>query len=480
MDVSQFIARQQDILEVLFPEGWFQEPAHRDHPAYRRWDLCSRLLKQAGKLRYPEQSDELAELGHVSLDVLPFIELSGGNLQELHANPLETIGDSSVVNKIRSRVTNPTQYDDIMVELYVAAWHKTKGHTVELTETRGHPDMRIFNSPNKPLLIECKNLRTSSLERYQKVLTKANIQLTRGLQDIRNGHAALIVDISAIVGIHSVETDDLPEKVNSLIGFTRRMLPRPRFRTIEAVTLVWDDLMLKGTPPDDTLVTYRRRQETVSNPQLQNVSADRPPIFEGFTVAYWLRWSPNLVGKSRIGFSELFISEFEGKLKMPRTEVVDALLSSDESEDLVRDERRTVTLYLRKARSNLPCLLICAERVGETLVVQWAFRLPESVTKTTDYVSPSQLAERFANAYGLAFTIGTRTAKCLTFRAVSVSDTDPTRLVQVHNPDNHTFTMILAVNLTGTPPNAIAYCTLAFCIDITKYTHEILLPDGPS
>jgi len=145
----------------------------KNHPAYLRWALCKKIIEQEGIIQFSEQKERLHEVGRIILDSCILVTLTEGNLQQLKLGSLDLYGDEAVQKKIRSRITNPEQFEDLMVELYVGAWHRTKNHTVEPIEKEGYPDLRIeIPNINIPVFTECKHLRTGSKNNLQTQLRK--------------------------------------------------------------------------------------------------------------------------------------------------------------------------------------------------------------------------------------------------------------------------------------------------------------------
>ena len=152
MESVEFFRRQKILLEDLFPESWFLKTKKKRHPAYIRWDLCRRMINQNGIIKFPEQKDELAEIGRIVLDSYIISLITRGDVQRLSWGSLSLYGDKLVQTKIRSRITDPEQFEDIMVELYTGAWHISKRHTVTPIENKRLPDFKVeFSNITYPI-----------------------------------------------------------------------------------------------------------------------------------------------------------------------------------------------------------------------------------------------------------------------------------------------------------------------------------------
>ena len=48
---KQFLKKQMELLEKLFPQDWFAKKPNINHPAYTRWKFCKGIIEQGGLLR---------------------------------------------------------------------------------------------------------------------------------------------------------------------------------------------------------------------------------------------------------------------------------------------------------------------------------------------------------------------------------------------------------------------------------------------
>ncbi len=283
MDRIYFIQKQIEILETTFPKNFFLRKSVKNHPAYKRWELCKRIIGQGGKILSDQQS-EFPLIGRIILDSAILISASRGNLQELKFGSINLFGNDEVINKIQKRVIDPQSFEDTMVELSFAAWHLTKSHEVELLETEGFPDIKIrIPTFDIPAYAECKRISADTLNNFKMVLKKASKQI--GATNTQcYGIAAL--DISTPVTIHQVTDDALPEKVKHIVAQVEKIVSGEQNRNVGIVALIWDDFIVHGTLPQFTLIAYRRGFVLVrhSSKEVKRVVPDDLPVFEGFTV----------------------------------------------------------------------------------------------------------------------------------------------------------------------------------------------------
>jgi len=293
MRQTEFFQRQKKLLEKLFSPDWFLEAKQKNHPAYLRWALCKKIIEQEGIIRFPEQKERLPEIGRIMLDSYIHVALTEGDIQQLTLGSLDLYGDKTVQKKIRSRITDPKQFEDLMVELYVAAWHKTNNHAIEPIEKEGYPDLKIeIPAIDIPVFIECKHLWTDSKNRLQKVIKKANKQLKKAAKEIKiPSYGVVILDVSIPVAAGQVENDNLPDKLQRIVDVVQSALSGKKNQFVGAAIIVWDDYMQLGKPPDRTLIAYRRRYKRVTHRSPNLPIPEDLPLFEGYTTIYGLHWS---------------------------------------------------------------------------------------------------------------------------------------------------------------------------------------------
>jgi len=289
MNLVNFFRFQKRLLESLFPENWFIQTKKRNHPAFLRWDLCNRIIAQKGVILYPEQEKELNIIGRILLDSHILCQITGGSFQNLTLGSLDIYGDESIEKKIISRVVDEHQFEDVMTELYIGAWHKTRGHKVIPIEEDGFPDLKVaVPSVFTPIFIECKHLWTSSKRRIEDVVRKANKQLRK----IRKkSYGVLLLDLNIPVKAGKVSDDVLPNDLVERLEVIESSLSGKKNRSVGVSVIVWDDHMILGKPPEPTFVVFRRRYKLINHQQPKVIVPNNIPLFEGFTVTYWLRWT---------------------------------------------------------------------------------------------------------------------------------------------------------------------------------------------
>lgn len=283
MTSADFFALQKNILERLFPRGWFLDAHNRRHPAFRRWDLCRAVLDQGGVIRFPEHATDLPLIGRMLLDSIVFVALTEGNVGQLRLGSLDVYGDDAVAQKLRSRIIDPGQFENLMVELAFGAWHKDQGHVVTPFEVDGWPDLRIDLPARDPLLVECKLLRSGSRNRIAKEVVTANRQIKApGL----NAYGIAVLDATAPV-VAGQPLGELQQSVEAALTGSKN-------RSVRAAILLWDSYQQFGAPPEDTSVFFMRNHQLVQHRGCEEVKAAPPStaLFQGYTTYFRVLWAP--------------------------------------------------------------------------------------------------------------------------------------------------------------------------------------------
>ncbi len=291
-DISpiQFFNKQKEILNDLFPSDWYQNTKNYRHPAYQRWDLCNTIIQQQGVIRYPEQKNELSNLGKIILDSYILLQISQGNFKKFLLGSLSNYGDLAVETKILSRITEQTHFESLMLELCIGAWHISKGNKVSPLEIEGYPDIKVeFSNTKIPAYIECKRVETKTLRRISDVIRKANNQIKRVDED---AYGFVVLDLSTPVSAGKVDNDTLPHTLSERLLVIKSALSGKKNRSIGAAIVVWDDFMELGKPPEKTLIAFRRRMLRIDHSKPRRIVPRKMKIYEGNTVELFINWTP--------------------------------------------------------------------------------------------------------------------------------------------------------------------------------------------
>ena len=246
----------------------------------------------------PDNVDpEYMHLGaKVAIDALLLVSLSEGDLGQMVPGNIQAIGDDSVQKKIRSRIGTAESFEDLFVELYVAAWHKTKGRKVTMLETEGFPDIQVIDrSLDFPILLECKRLRVSSTKRIGKDITQASHQIQRGsVGPNANAYGAIVLDLTSAVGARHQVDNRIPDEIKATILEVGRALSGDKNTHVGSAIVAWDDYNVFGKFPESSsvLVSFRRRAQLIHH-QRTHHKLPIDLLFDGLGSRMMLRQVPD-------------------------------------------------------------------------------------------------------------------------------------------------------------------------------------------
>lgn len=199
-------------------------------------------------------------------------------------------GTRKVQKKINDRFINSEQFQDMMLELSIGAWHLTEKNVVTPLETDGFPDVKvILHDSNESAFIECKNIHTTDLRRIPEVITKANTQIGHTGADC---YGCLALDVSIPINAGTVNDDTFPTHLAEVINIVKQALNGAENRSISSAIVIWDDNMILGKPPEKVLVAYRRRFVRIDHCNPKVVLPQTVKMFEGFTTVYNMHFTP--------------------------------------------------------------------------------------------------------------------------------------------------------------------------------------------
>jgi hypothetical protein len=287
---TDFFRFQINILETLLSPEWFRKPNRETHPAYHRWALCQRILSQHGAIHWPEQRNDVLTIATMGLDSSILTIASKGNPHSLKLGSMD-FGDEGVRKKISSRVDDPEQFEDLMVELYIGAWHQLEKHRVEYREKTGFPDFSIgMKDVEIPTLVECKRARIISKNRMAKRIAKANEQISNEKSTIGPAYGIVVVDVTAS-DIAEAPDDELPAKLNPTIGLIQSCLKGEKNRSVGAAIVAWDEYKTSGTPPGNTWFGFRRRSVRVLHKNPLTPAPHNLRLFDAWKVEFKMHYT---------------------------------------------------------------------------------------------------------------------------------------------------------------------------------------------
>jgi len=424
------------------------------------------MLAQNCQIRIPEDNDLLDKIASMFLDGYIWTFLTKGDLKNMQMGKLDFLGDDKVQKKILSNISNPEKFLDLMVELYAYAWNKLENSKVTLLEETGLPDIKIVEKDIE-FFVECKNLKTINKNKIQQRIKKANKQI-KNTNSSKKG--AVVLDISSIVGINKVETDDLYDDINRIKNIVQDALNENQNRSIMYAILVWDDYMVMSDMKQKSLIVYRRRKLIV--PHFQNKSISQfPLVFNGYSSVYSLVLQPRIYPAKNLIPSENYGKVFQKNYTIEMDSLVKTIESFDQEEVISLDRSKEIILFKSQiVKGEKPYrILICVEKKEESLFLHWAFKIPEQIIENIPYISPLQTLELFIRKFGLTFSIGKYESKFILQHQIQVTTKDMQKIISVINPRGHAFDGSFLIKFLEKNDKIYVDCSMCFVIDRPKY-----------
>lgn len=170
-------------------------------------------------------------------------------------------------------------------------------------------------------------------------------------------------------------------------------------------------------------------------------------------------------------FTELFKKECRDKFQITETQVQEAIISPNEQQVTKFDE-----LELRFFVRRIPqaggeyYLLVCTRWENGNLLVDLAFRIPTELADGAKTLKPIILLQQLALKFGLTIRVGQQLNRFIFRELIPIElSNESTKLVEVINPDNHSFMQSMLIRIEQKGDAKIANCALAYCIDSDRY-----------
>lgn len=246
------------LIDSIFPRGWETKP-FKEHPALRRYRVCSDIIRQGHSVVLPQQLPEISEVGGAILDVQALLETSGPNEPRRQEADFALLG-SSKARQVLARLTKPDQYAATMAELDVAAYHLLRGRQVIADEGPGQPDF-IVRDPkwDRPLVLEVKHVGTPSLPRVEKAIRLARRQL-RAHKGIAWRVAVIGTDQPGryIEGEQALIPSGIAQRVEQIARAARIR----RLGGVHAIVFLWNEIRWQIPSSGEFRFSLVRRQLT--------------------------------------------------------------------------------------------------------------------------------------------------------------------------------------------------------------------------
>lgn len=256
--------RLKEILEDIFSPEWFLHAGRAPSAVYERWAFCQQMIAQNGIFQFAPNQAEIVELSKFLYDVFVFTVLTGGDMEHLQLGTLDRIGDEAVLKRIRGTASHPEQYEDMMVELYIAAWYRAKGCQAHLTQQPGWPDIRV-DSPDlrRPLLIDCKRVQSPAgiagsgrakriKGRIEEKIRDANNQIKRASQEQGvECYGAVVLDATALFTLEEIKNSKLlsGKRMKNVVREAVLSVLSMGCTAVNYVVVVWSGYKWEGEAP---------------------------------------------------------------------------------------------------------------------------------------------------------------------------------------------------------------------------------------
>jgi len=411
------------MLERLFddPELLGLRATQPGHPAIAAYE-AARLLTQP--VSYEDEAAKLAALWLVTLDVATWAAPTHDG------RDLRAIASDEAIRQLRTRISQPDQYLETMAELFTTGWLRSKGVPAVLVEEEGMPDV-VVEGQTPPARVEIKRIRhTSSVNRVRRVIGKANKQFKKA----DAAHSGVLFIFIERDGTRLALDHGPPSDVRTHIAAAQHEMTSGHWRSVGAVVLSWDDVMVAPAPGGSGSTYFlTRRSVEISNTHAHSDDHPARNLDLGTTFVTRINYPAPLPNRqldavNLDGFvaSQQFrqLSEFPAGIRPGH---VAEVLADPHGRDVFDLDGTVVTLWAREVRAGPPghvLLVETIERVGHPLEVTAAYRLFDSGHDLAELARrPSSAFGALLDRFGLEIRVGQKTGKFIE-RSVVLSGID--------------------------------------------------------
>lgn len=477
---------QMRILESLFGRDWFVQNQRRklNHPAYKRWILCNKLMSQYGILRFPEDYAILTQFGEIMLDGLALEECSGRGLGSFELGNFANYGDASVRKRIHSVKYDPDMFQDLLVELNYAAWHISHGDDLLVlsSETKSLPDFKVkFRSAEQlEVLVECKRIqRESEPSRIRNVIKSANKQIKSYGESLCG---LVVIDVGAQVTKPSELSGDFPREVVDFIKIVTRMLSNYH-TSVSAVLLVWGDYLINENLDNRHIaVILRKRSHLIFHPNAKTPLPKTSPISKygrSFFSALNLDFPDRVtIDRPQVGIqvdAKLKLDAYLRLLSLNSLERVltqhirSVIRNSDTSQVIIIDDGIfELFLKLHTRNDSTSYLMVCTIKNREWYEVMFVLRLLPDFVEKSDYRTPLGILVDFCHQFCVPFRVngGAEFSAFILYQEFRTSSDQDLSFEYSKATDNF---QIVSMKHEINGNELLRTISFAFAIDLAKY-----------
>ncbi len=182
-----------------------------------------------------------------------------------------------------------------------------------------------------------------------------------------------------------------------------------------------------------------------------------------------------------IKFSDLYNNEIAPTVCRDLIEQVISNPDKQYSTTLGDQQSILYTKYLMDESGN-PYYLLVACRVKDNLCdVDLAFVMLSELVNNIDTIEPIDLLRTFVNRFGLDIKIGYTQNKFIHHQTFWVDTTNPTKIVEILNPDNHPFIQVMWFKVDKHGHRGKLDVHMAYCIEkenYLKWIKDVRLPES--
>lgn len=174
----------------------------------------------------------------------------------------------------------------------------------------------------------------------------------------------------------------------------------------------------------------------------------------------------------RISFTELYEQNCQDQFHISREQVRQTVTSPDAHQIMKLDELELGFFIKRITRPDGDFfVLVCAHRSGDDWLIELGFKLLPEIVTGLGTLEPLIVLQQFAQRFGLGVRIGHQFNRFIFREEIPLEQqaTDPTALVQIVNPSNHSFIQSVLVRIDNQGGTPIARCAIAYAIDTDQY-----------
>ncbi|HKQ22207.1 MAG TPA: hypothetical protein VJS91_09220 [Nitrososphaeraceae archaeon] len=167
-------------------------------------------------------------------------------------------------------------------------------------------------------------------------------------------------------------------------------------------------------------------------------------------------------------FPDAYKEECEKKFGIRRMDVIQTYTYPDKEQKLLAQGLK-IYLYLKKIVDKYILVHGIQRGVNGNFEIIGAYKLKEELVTRAGTLEPLSLIKELANDFGLTIKVGNQTSKFIYNELIPTRIQDPTKLVQVSNPDDHSFMTNFLFRIDNQSNQNKAQCAIVFCLDTTNY-----------